>query len=342
MAAGLPSQFCLTWCRENDLDLVAGRFGADVETGLRATEDDIEELEEDDSVEMLYLISVGDWTLALEPGGYQGSRSVVLESVSAGGLALSVFWNGELDNAIGFAVDGELATSFDITDLKRRSGADPDVLDEALAELGLRDGLSLDEIKARALALGEQVSGHALTPESLRASRQAYQISDPLPSPLVPADYLNPREPFLDEPAFVRLIADPSPAAAPELLRELVATVITIADLRGPLPEDVLRLLDHGERFPGERGTLRSQLWQEAGEARQLSAGSPALDLTSHALVVLYRALLPAPVEAADAATREAVRLRTATREDGMRLIVLNRISEHMERAHRRQKPHGL
>ncbi len=73
--AGLPAQLCLTWVQEPDIDEVARRFGADVESKQWADEDQIADLEEDYRAELIHLVTVGDWTLALAPNGYQGSRT---------------------------------------------------------------------------------------------------------------------------------------------------------------------------------------------------------------------------------------------------------------------------
>lgn len=179
--AGLSTQLCLTWCQERDLDEVARRFGANVETGLWATADEIEELEGDDTAELVQLARIGDWAVAYEPDGYQGSRNVVLESLSHGGRALNIFWNVELDNSIGYAADGVIETTFDLTDLNERSGAQPSALDDVLAEMGLRQDLTERELKARFLALGERISGQPLSPEWLRSPRYVFKITDPLP-----------------------------------------------------------------------------------------------------------------------------------------------------------------
>lgn len=73
--AGLPSQFCLTWCRIHDPEEVARAFGATPGTGVWATPEEQEELEEEHPGELLQLSTAGAWTIAFEPGGLQGVRS---------------------------------------------------------------------------------------------------------------------------------------------------------------------------------------------------------------------------------------------------------------------------
>ncbi|MFC7649388.1 DUF6461 domain-containing protein [Streptosporangium lutulentum] len=209
--AGFPGgQVCLTWCRNSDLEEVARRFGAVPETGLWATPDELEDLEYEHGEELVELTTMGEWTIAMEPSGFQGVRSAVLEPLSVGGCAFGVFWNEELDNEVAYAVDGQIVTSFDLTDIGQRSGSDPAALDELLQQVGLHDGLPAQARKARILALGEAISGQRLTPRWLRSDQFTILVTDPLPDPLVPAALLNPRAPFLDEPEMARILANPS------------------------------------------------------------------------------------------------------------------------------------
>ncbi|MEV1172853.1 hypothetical protein [Nonomuraea sp. NPDC049784] len=97
-AAGLPGQLCLTWCRSGDLQEVARKFGSDLPSGVWAAPDEIEDLEEENPGELLQLSPMNGWVIALEPSGFQRVRPEVLGPLSAGGRALSVFWNIELDS----------------------------------------------------------------------------------------------------------------------------------------------------------------------------------------------------------------------------------------------------
>jgi hypothetical protein len=208
--AGFPGQLCLTWCQSSDLEEVARRFGATPETGSWATVDDLEDLEFEHWEELVELTELDGWTVALEPGGFQGVRAAVLEPLSVGGCAFSVFWNGELDNEVAYAIDGRIITSFDLMNIAQRSGSDPAALDELLDRVGLHDDLPTQARKARVLALGEAISGRRLTPQWVRSDQFAVLVTDPLPDPLVPATLLNPRAPFLDEPEMTRILANGS------------------------------------------------------------------------------------------------------------------------------------
>ncbi|GGK91003.1 hypothetical protein Ppa06_57230 [Planomonospora parontospora subsp. parontospora] len=342
---GLPDNLCLTWCQSDDLEDIARKFGADVETGLWATIDEIEEMEqEDDEAVLLELDSMGDWAIAFEPNGIEGSRKAVMESVSIGGCAFSIFWNVELDSSVIYAVDGRIVTSFTLLEIERRSGSDPAALDEMLTEIELNDGLSMPARKARLLALGEMISGQRLTSEWLRSPKFIFQINDPIPDPIIPREYLNPRAPFLDDPEFMLILERLSVEVAPHIAR-MVASIVAAAVLPdSPLAKDVLRFLHQGERFKGEREALQAQLERTSQEISRTDSLQGELSsearkemhnrqIASHALSVLARSLNPYSVNAAYGAAAEAVNLPLLPRVDFMRLEVLWNVAKHIERS---------
>ncbi|MEV4181583.1 DUF6461 domain-containing protein [Streptosporangium canum] len=135
--AGLrEGAFCFTWCRNDDLREVARRFGADPGAGVWADPEELADLEEEHGDDLLQLTPAGEWTLAFQPHGFQGERAEVLEALSAGGVALSLFWHGAEDNRVIYAVDGDVLTAFSLADLPERSGSDPAALDERLEQVG--------------------------------------------------------------------------------------------------------------------------------------------------------------------------------------------------------------
>ncbi|WP_285590790.1 hypothetical protein [Herbidospora sp. NBRC 101105] len=109
-----------------------------------------------------------------------------------------------------------------------------------------------------------------------------------------------------------------------------------------PIGGEVLRLLDTGERFPGERQELRDRVIKQAkatiDKAKSLGDGPEAdrVALTAHALRVLYRSLWPEPAEAASAASSEVLLMKVSNRTDMMRLTVLRNVSERIRRELRR------
>ncbi|TDE51551.1 hypothetical protein E1295_18275 [Nonomuraea mesophila] len=231
--AGLPRELCLTWCQAGDLEEVARDFGADPAGGLWADPDELEELEEEyrDRGGLLQLTAMDGWVVALEPQGFEGVRNVVLTRLSRSGQALSVYWNVEMDSAVSYAVGGRVLTTFDLVNPDERTGEDPHALDHLLSRAGLTGGLPTQARKARVLALGELLSGRTLTPRWLRAPQLVFALTDPRPDALVPSSCLNPRMPFLDEPAFARILAAPSVACAPDIVRMVVAAALPVSAL---------------------------------------------------------------------------------------------------------------
>ncbi|WP_412748682.1 hypothetical protein [Krasilnikovia sp. M28-CT-15] len=61
---------------------------------------------------------VGDWQVAVEPNGFEGSRIEVLRPFCARGPALSVFW-GLNGSQFSYAVGGRTAVGFAITEPAR-------------------------------------------------------------------------------------------------------------------------------------------------------------------------------------------------------------------------------
>ncbi|MEU7991138.1 DUF6461 domain-containing protein [Streptosporangium canum] len=342
LEAGFPDvQVCVTWCKNNDLEEVAHHFGAAPETGVWATLDELEDLEEEHGEELVELTTMGEWTIAMEPSGFQGVRSAVLEPLSVGGCAFSVFWNVEWDNKVAYAVDGRVVTSFNLLDIGQRSGSDPAALDELLRQVGLHDGLPGQARKARVLALGEAISGQRLTPQWLRSDQFTILVNDPLPDPLVPATLLNPRAPFLDEPEMARILADPSPAVLLDITKLAVSFAVAAIELEDSLGDETLRVLEHGEHSPGEREALRSRLARLCTETDRQAmrtqahstsgTGDEAMPLwrRSAALVLLEQALDPSPIDAARSAAERAGNF-CATRTDHMRLRVLSNVVERI------------
>ena len=76
----------------------------------------------------------------------------------------------------------------------------------------------------------------------------------------MPTALLNPRAPFLDEPEMARTLTDPSPAVLLDITKLAVSFAVAAIDLEDSLGEETLRVLEHGERSPGEREALRSRL----------------------------------------------------------------------------------
>ena len=80
---------------------------------------------------------LGSWLLVVEVNGWQGSRPEVLRRVSAGGRAVSAYWNVNLTTRFSYAVDGRVLTAFEVMSPDRRHGADPDCLEEVTCRAAL-------------------------------------------------------------------------------------------------------------------------------------------------------------------------------------------------------------
>jgi hypothetical protein len=87
----------------------------------------------------------------------------VLRRVSAGGRAVSAYWNVNAVTRFSYAMDGQVVTAFEAISPGRRSGTDPDHLEE------LRVGLSWGDADpvALMLALAGRVTGAPVRPEWL-------------------------------------------------------------------------------------------------------------------------------------------------------------------------------
>lgn len=103
---------------------------------------------------------LGSWLLVVEVNGWQGSRPEVLRRISAGGRAVSAYWNVNLTTRFSYAVDGRVLTAFEVMSSDRRHGADPDCLEEARAGLPWETG----EWVPLMLALASRVTGLRIEP----------------------------------------------------------------------------------------------------------------------------------------------------------------------------------
>jgi hypothetical protein len=103
------------------------------------------------------------------PAGWQGSRPEVLRRISAGGRAVSAYWNVNLTTRFSYAAGGRVLTAFEVMSPDRRHGADPDCLEEARAGLPWEDG----EWVPLMLALAFRVTG-------LRDPRPGAGVPEPL------------------------------------------------------------------------------------------------------------------------------------------------------------------
>jgi hypothetical protein len=161
---------CLTLTEPATADAVARAFGGDPAQ--------VRELRLDEAAEELAegpwvaLRPVGTWILAVELNGWQGSRPEVLERVSAGGRAVSAYWNVNGQTQFSYAAAGQVLTAFDAVFPERRTGADPDVLASAGDGLPWAGALPVPLL----LALLARVTGSPLDPSWLDGTWQVFPI----------------------------------------------------------------------------------------------------------------------------------------------------------------------
>ncbi|WP_371781958.1 DUF6461 domain-containing protein [Streptosporangium subroseum] len=113
---------------------------------------------------------IGDWTVAIEDGGWRGVQWEVLGSLSRnGGEAVAVQRHDYAQHHVTYAVDGHLITDINPGFPIDRQGTDPDRLNRHLRELGIDPAAddSIDNPIPAALALATRITGVMVTPQHL-------------------------------------------------------------------------------------------------------------------------------------------------------------------------------
>ena len=152
---------CVTLVAPADAGTVARGFGGDLPAARTVSLAAIGMPPVDEP--MMAIRDLGPWMLVVEVNGWQGSRPEVLRRVSAGGRALSAYWNVNGTTRFSYAVAGRLLTAFEVMSPGRRQGADPDCLEEARSGLPWETG----EWVPLMLALASRVTGLRAEPEWL-------------------------------------------------------------------------------------------------------------------------------------------------------------------------------
>lgn len=150
---------CVTLVARADAGGVVRGFGGDLAGARRTSLADIGLPPVDEPKAAVR--NLGSWLLVVEVNGWQGSRPEVLRRISAGGRAVSAYWNVNLTTRFSYAADGRVLTAFEVMSPDRRHGADPDCLEEARAGLPWEAG----EWVPLMLALASRVTGLRIEPE---------------------------------------------------------------------------------------------------------------------------------------------------------------------------------
>ncbi|GIH73457.1 DUF6461 domain-containing protein [Sphaerimonospora thailandensis] len=165
--------YTVTFVRGLDERETLRRFGvADEDIQPVDYEDFYDRIEETDGCcDLVTVTRVGEWTIAFELSGWEGSRPETLRELTrGGGEAVSVMRHDyAASHHFGHAADGEVRTVFRPEWPGERWGSHPDALNEDMRELGL-DPEPADEFESvsdsvpRVLALAGRISGVLFDP----------------------------------------------------------------------------------------------------------------------------------------------------------------------------------
>jgi hypothetical protein len=243
---------CVSYVHGIDDATMIRAFGGDpadaAPRSAREVGDELAGLRYDEIPHVLLVAPAGEWLVGVEHNGFQGSRPEVLRGASAGGTAVSVYWNVNGTNRFTYATGGRTTVGFDMRRPDDRHGADPEAVAAHLDGLPFgRDG----DAYAAGLALAERLTGVRLTGALLEGTfRQA--VLRPVPQDLVPESMVG--HPALDEPFVHAVLAEPTADKIPAInlyLAEAIARDTAIEDV--PEVRAALDALRAGRRDPALR-----------------------------------------------------------------------------------------
>jgi hypothetical protein len=284
---------CISYVHGVDEDAMIRAFGGDpADTAPRSARDLGDELagyRYDEVPAVLLVASVGEWLIGVEYNGFQGSRPEVLRAASAGGAAVSVYWNVNGTNRFTYATGGRTTVGFDMNRPADRYGEDPDAVVAHLDDLPFGYG---GDAYAAGLALAERVTGVRLTGTLLDGTfRRA--VVRPVPLDLVPEGVVG--HPALDEPFVRAVLAEPTTDKLPGITRYLAEAIAREAGVED-VPE-VRAALDALRAGIPPDPALRQRLQDLVERYRQgMREGRETLDRV-HAALGIAAALDPDPIK---------------------------------------------
>ena len=164
--SALGDAACVTVIVGSPANEVLARFGADSSRTMAAADGDA-------PGGSVAVVGVPGGVLAVEFNGFQGSLGEVIQRLSTDGLAASMFWNVNDDNAFSCARDGQLIASVDMYDAE--DGDEIDLPEE------LRDlfELAADEdadLHAVGVAMVERFTGVAVPEDAIASITVAHPV----------------------------------------------------------------------------------------------------------------------------------------------------------------------
>ncbi|MEV6873017.1 DUF6461 domain-containing protein [Amycolatopsis sp. NPDC051128] len=152
---------CVTMVKTTDVDAVVRGFG-----GMAGKARTISFAEAGDDLDEAYAVAVcrqGEYVVAIEANGFQGSRPEVLRRVSRLGETVSAFWNIEALTRFSYAVDGRIKTAFEASADSSKEGEEPDCLAPLVAEIDWEAG----HWRTGLLLLASRLTGQPFTEDWL-------------------------------------------------------------------------------------------------------------------------------------------------------------------------------
>ncbi|GAA3128109.1 DUF6461 domain-containing protein [Streptosporangium carneum] len=172
--------YCVSFVRDLSPEEVLRRFGVDestMEEGVAFDELGERSVEtmRDDAAGYIGAAKVGDWTLVIEPGGWQLAVDPdIYAPVSRGIEVVSVCRHNYASDSFAYIVDGEPVVHFDPMRPYDRSGSDPDRFVKEMSEVGLDperdvdvDDSPVESPMERSFALASRITGLPFSPEML-------------------------------------------------------------------------------------------------------------------------------------------------------------------------------
>ncbi|GAT71490.1 hypothetical protein PS9374_07181 [Planomonospora sphaerica] len=183
--------YTVTFVRDLDERETLRRFGV-VDDNIHPVDDGevVERIEETEGrYDTVLVTRSGDWTIAFEYDGWEGTRPETLRELTRdGGEAVSVMRHDyAASHDFEHAVDGRIRTAFRPQAPQERWGSHPDALNEDMRELGLEpepdeEFQYLSDSIPAALALASRICGVLFTPALLDGPLLGGVITDQVPS----------------------------------------------------------------------------------------------------------------------------------------------------------------